>query len=146
MRNMEKKLYAKPFMVVETFTPNEYVSACEFKWKYQGTAVPGDYVCEGTFKADDDFWYVIRGWQGGDPLHENSWNTDAAATFYTNDESLGDELGNTPNYSGSKGETHVYILVNITDFDLKDGDVYKYTYGGKDYYSADKFTKKRNYS
>lgn len=135
-------------MVVEKFTPNEFVTGCDFKWKYKGTAVPGDYVCEGSFNKDDDFWYVLRGWQGGDPIHDNIWNTDAKATFYTNNENLPDELGNTPNYSGSKGETHYYLIVNITDFDLKDNSVFKYhnDADGKDYYSADKFIKKRNYS
>ena len=144
----EKCVYNRPFMRVESFTPNEYVSGCDFKWKYEGTGVPGNFVCEGTYNRLDDFWFVFRGWQGGDPIHENNWKTDAAATFYTNDDSLPDQLGNTPNYSGSQGELHIAVLFNWYDFDLEDGEVYKYhnAADGKDYYSADRFVKKRNYS
>ena len=39
-----------------------------------------------------------------------SASSDAAATFYTNDDSLPDQLGNTPNYSGSQGELHIAVL------------------------------------
>lgn len=147
MNNSLKKKWQKPVMAMERFVANEYITGCDFKWKYQGTPVPGEYVCEGTYNSNYDFWYVLRGWQGGDTQHNNDWDTDEDVTFYTNDESLGDELGNPSNYSGDQGES--YYAGGLSwkrDFILKDGDVYKYTYGGKVYYSADKFTKKRNYS
>lgn len=137
-------------MRVEAFTPNEYISGCEFKWKYEGTAVPGTYVCEGSFNKNDDFWWAIgMVWIGGDTMHDNIWTTDAAATFYTNDETLPDELGNTPNYSGNRGSFHLALGINsYYEFDTKDSEVFKYhnAADGKDYYSADKFVKKRNYS
>ncbi len=146
--NSLKKKWQKPVMAMERFVANEYITGCDYKWKYEGTGVPGDYVCEGTFDSDDDFWRALLGWQGGDPIHDNSWKTDEAATFLTNNDSLGDELGQTPNYSGNRGRLHSYIVYNYYEFDLKDNSVYKYhnDADGKDYFSAEKFKKKRNYS
>ena len=145
-----KSIYKRPFMSVDSFSPNEYISGCEFKWKYVGSAVPGAYVCEGSFNRNDDFWWAIgMSWQGGDAMHTNIWTTDEAATFLTNDETLPDKLGNKPNYSGNQGQFHLgLVILSWYEFDVQDREVFKYhnAADGKDYYSADEFEKKRNYS
>lgn len=144
-----KKNYRKPVMAVEKFVANEYVSGCEFKWKYEGTGVEGDYINEGTYQSDSDYWdklyYLTGPWHwNGDPQIANNWKTDEAASFLTNT-NLGESVPSSYGYySGVAGNTYSLNLRRY--FTVKDNSVYKYSYNNKDYYSGDRFERKRNYS
>lgn len=145
----DKHSYSKPVMAIERFVANEYVSGCEFKWKYQGTAVEGDYINEGTYSQTQDYWSRFNWdlewrWQG-DPQIANNWNTAEAASFLTNTD-LGESVPSSSEYySGVAGE--IYGPFNLgRRFSVKDNSVYKYTNNSTNYYSGDQFERKRNYS
>lgn len=148
---MEKRLYGKPLMSVEQFTPSEYVSACDFKWKYQGTAVEGDYINEGTYNSNSDYWdrlWVIlayTSWEwNGDTQIVNNWNTDEAASFLTNTDLGATVPSSSGCYSGGAGD--IYYANLRRRFSVQDNDVYKYTNNNTVYYSGDPFERSRNYS
>ena len=145
-----KRSYYKPGMAIERFVANEYVSGCDFKWKYQGTAVEGDYINEGTYNSNSDYWeFTIFGWQwDGDTQIANNWKTDEAASFLTNTDLGASVPSSSGYYSGVAGDTYRYwsLFDNRRRFTEKDNSVYQYTYNNTVYYSGDRFERSRNYS
>ncbi len=147
-----KRSYYKPGMAIERFVANEYVSGCDFKWKYKGKAVVGDYINEGTYNSFFDYWdrtwslfsgYSDWHWQGGTQIN-NNWNTDGAASFLTNTD-LGESVPSSSGYySGEAGD--IYSLNLRRRFSEKDNSVYQYSYNGTTYYSGEPFERSRNYS
>ena len=148
----DKRSYNKPVMAIERFVVNEYVAGCDFKWKYQGTAVNGDYINQGTYDQNYDFWsrsVLNFSWQWqGDPQIANNWNSNEAASFLTNTDLGGSVPSSSEFYSGVEGETYSYwaLYDNRKRFNPKDHSVYKYTYNNTVYYSGDPFERSRNYS
>lgn len=141
---MDKKVYNKPSLKLEIFTPNEYISGCDYKWKYEGTEFEGDYLRQGTYSDKEDYWTRQNHnfdwvWHGGD-IEITQWPS--PVSFLSNDGNLG--KGSSGYYSGN--------MINIgnksADFGLKDDSVYKLVNpeDNKAYYSADEFEKSKNFS
>ena len=107
---MEKKLYSKPFMSVEQFTPSEYVATC---W-----CIP-EGACFTSLYHDEG-----RGWYGNNynEEHDSDENnlghaSHAKKVFNTEDypkPTSSDNINDSHYWANSSTETHWFIVQYYT--------------------------------
>ena len=130
---MEKRLYGKPLMSVEQFTPSEYVAEC---W-YVESGNCYSYLIEDKAGiwglGSPDNWFNP---QGSDVVLARNHGTNHA---------LPDPDDNPPYFRGIKPENinngHFYDYPNGYNYDTRTKyheniktDIYKVTYNGTDHY------------
>lgn len=137
--NSLKKKWQKPVMALERFVANEYVTGCDFKWKYTGTEVKGNDIHEGTYNS----WYDYYSWPLG------NWNGDTtvkSSPFGDHDFLTNTDLGATVGSGGFYSTSRSGGFFSGYDTNVDDPTVFRYNLGGTYYYSGDLFERKRNLS
>ncbi len=109
---MEKRLYAKPLMSVEQFTPGEYVAAC---WAIKEGA------CFSTLYHDDKDW---RGRYNGE--HENS-ESNLVSSNHTSHGRRVFNVEKSGNYETVNNDGHYYVSYSTEVHSILGVPIY-YTY------------------
>lgn len=141
---MDKKVYNKPSLKLEVFTPNEYITGCDYKWKYEGTEFEGDYLRQGTYNENEDYWtrqnQNTTNWVWHGDTEITQWPS--PVSFLSNNGDLGE--GSSGYYSGNMTN----IGKKTADFGVKDDSVYKLVNPEDNvaYYSGELFEKSKNFS